>query len=311
MMMKIIVRAVGLVAVVCCSPLVVKVKAQTRDFSDVVVWSEAGIPSADGAVATREELSKAFSGARFTPTDQLATQLADANVRLLVLPQGSVVPEAGWPAIEAYFRRGGNLLVLGGKPFTRSAYHDDKGWHLRDYSVRFTRPLLIDQYQPTPGSAGEEFTPNKDIPLELPKFGWQQAYSPVIRLSTSDLYKRGGTAGTLDVRLDTLVWGVKDGRRLSAPLIEIDHFSSGFDGGRWIFLTADMPANFYGTPDAAKLLAQLAERARAGAVEFTVKPTLALYLSGEPIELEAVYNARTAATTPLTVQVSEFPEGDP
>src|SRR5580704_14199248 len=186
MMMKIIVRAVGLVAVVCCSPLVVKVKVQTRDFSDVVVWSEAGIPSAEGTAATREELSRSLSGARFAPTDQLATQLADASVRLLVLPQGSVVPEAAWPAIESYLRRGGNLLVLGGRPFTRAAYHDDKGWHLRDYSVRFTRPLLIDQYQPTRGSAGAEFTANMDIPLELPKFGWQQAYSPIIRLSTSD-----------------------------------------------------------------------------------------------------------------------------
>jgi Beta-galactosidase len=307
--MKIDTRPLGLLAVLFFS--IFPARAQTQNFSDVVVWTEAGVPSADGSVASREELSKAFVGARFTPTDQLATQLADVNVRLLVLPQGSVVPEVGWPVIESYLRRGGNLLVLGGRPFTRAAYHDDKGWHLRDYSVRFTRPLLIDQYQPTPGSVGEEFTPNKDVALDLPKFSWQQAYSPVIRLSTSDLYKRGGTAGTLDVRLDTLVWGVKNGRRLSAPLMEIDHSSSGFDGGRWIFLTADMPANFFGTPDAAKLLSQLAERARVGAEEFTVKPTLALYLPGEPIELEAVYSARTAATAPLTVQVSEFPEGEP
>ena len=307
--MKIGLCALGLLAVLFFHVLCVK--AQSQAFSDVVVWSEAGLPAADTSVASRGDLSKAFAGARFTPTDQLATQLAGANVRLLVLPQGSVVPEGAWPTIESYLRRGGNLLVLGGRPFTRAAYHDDKGWHLRDYSLRFARPLLIDQYQPTPGSAGEEFTPNKDIPVDLPKFSWQQAYSPVIRLSTSDLYKRGGTAGTLDVRLDTLLWGVKDGRRLSAPLLEIDHFSSGFDGGRWIFLTADMPANFYDTPDGAKLLAQLAERARLGAEEFAVKPTLALYLPGEPIELEAIYSARIAATASLTVQVSEFPEGDP
>jgi hypothetical protein len=304
-MMKIIVRAVGL-AVVCCFLL----PAKAQNFSDVIVWSEAGIPSAEGTAPTREKLSRSLSGARFVPTDQLATQLADASVRLLVLPQGSVVPEAAWPAIESYLRRGGNLLVLGGRPFTRAAYHDDKGWHLRDYSVRFTRSLLIDQYQPTQGSAGEEFTANTDIPLELPKFGWQQAYSPVIRLSTSDLYKRGGTAGTLDVRLDTLVWGVKDGRRLSAPLLEVDHFSSGFDGGRWIFLSADLPTNFYGTPEAATLVQKLAERARLGAEEFTVKPTLPLYLPGEPVEVEAVYNTRNAATAPLTVQISEFSEGD-
>jgi hypothetical protein len=307
--MNIAARALRLLAVLACC--VLSTRAQTQNFSDAVVWTQGSIPSVDGSLASRDELSNALAGARFTTTDQLAAQLADTNTRLLVLPQGSVVPEAAWPAIESYLRRGGNLLVLGGRPFTRAAYHDDKGWHLRDYSVRFTHPLLIDQYQPTPGSAGEEFTPNNDLALDLPKFSWQQAYSPVIRLSTSDLYKRGGTAGTLDVRLDTLVWGVKDGRRLSAPLMEIDHFSSGFDGGRWIFLTADMPANFYGTPEAAKLLSRLAERARVGAEEFTVRPTLALYLPGEPVELEAVYSARTQATTPLTVQIFEFPEGDP
>ena len=289
--------------------LILPAEADAQNFSDTVVWSEAGIPSAEGKVATRAELEKAMPGARFTPTEQLGTHLVDAGVHLLVLPQGSVVPETGWPAIETFLRRGGNLLVLGGRPFTRAAYRDDNGWHLRDYSVRFIRPLLIDQYQATPGSAGEEFTPNADIPLELPKFTWQQAYSPIIRLSTSDLYNRGGTAGTLDVRLDTLVWGVKEGRRLSAPVLEMDHFSSGFDGGRWIFLSADLPANFYGTQDAARLLSRLADRARLGAEEFTVRPALPLYLPGEPIELETIYSSRTPRPTPLSVQVSEYPEG--
>src|ERR1700740_2032842 len=180
--------------------------ARAQNFADVVVWSEGGIPAAESSVAKQEQLAKALPGARFARTEQLGTQLADAGVRLLLLPQGSVVPEASWSAIESYLRRGGNLLALGGRPFTRATYHDDKGWHLRDYSLRFSRVLLIDQYQATPGSAGEEFTPNADIPLELPKFSWKQAYSPIIRLSTSDLYSRGGSAGMLDVRLDTLVW---------------------------------------------------------------------------------------------------------
>ena len=302
-------RAVGLAILLL--GFILPAGAQAQSFSDVVVWTEAGVPAADSSVATQEELARALPGARLISTEQLGTQLSDAGVHLLLLPQGSVFPEAGWPAIEAFLRRGGNLLVIGGRPFTRAAYHDDKGWHLREYSVRFTRALLIDQYQATPGSAGEEFTPNPDIPLELPKFSWNEAYSPIIRLSTSDLYKRGGTAGTLDVRLDTLVWGVKEGRRLSAPLMEMDHFSSGFDGGRWIFLSADLPGNFYGTPDAARLLSRLAERARLGAEEFTVRPTFPLYLPGEPIELEAIYSSRTPASGPLIVQVSEFPEGQP
>ena len=118
---------------------------------------------------------------------------------------------------KAFLDRGGNLLVLGGRPFTRAAYRDSGGWHLRDYSVRFIRPLMIDQYQETPGSDGLQFQSNPEIPLQLPAFAWKRAFSPVIRLSAVDLYHRGGAAGSIDARLDTLAWGVKNGRKLSAP----------------------------------------------------------------------------------------------
>jgi len=71
------------------------------------------------------------------------------------------------------------------------------------------RTLMIDQYQETPGSDGAEFQANPDMPLQLPHFTWKRAFSPVIRLSAVDLYKRGGAAGSIDARLDTLAWGVK------------------------------------------------------------------------------------------------------
>jgi len=276
-----------------------------------VIWSEPGLPTADSAAPSAAQLAQAFPEARLTSADQLATQLADAQTRLLILPQGSVVPEAAFSAISGYLQRGGNLLVLGGRPFTRAASHDATGWHLRDYSVRFSRLLLIDQYQSTPGSSGADFTPNPEFPLDLPRFSWQQAYSPIIRLSTSDLYNRGGSAGSLDVRLDPLVWGVTGGRRLSAPVIELDHFSSGFDGGRWIFLDADLAPNFYSFADATTLLRKLAERALQGAVEFSVRPALPLYLTGEPIELETIFNSSSKPGTPLTIQITSYPEDQP
>src|SRR5271165_4239710 len=199
-----------------------------QPFPSVVVWSEPGLPTSDSPSPTSAQLAQAFPEARFASAEQLPAQLGDPQTRLLILAQGSVVPETAWPAIFGYLERGGNVVVLGGRPFTRAAYHDASGWHLRDYSTRFTRPLQIDEYQSTPGSAGAEFTPNPDIPVELPHFSWQQAFSPIIRLSTTDLYNRGGTAGALDIRLDTLVWGVTNSRRMSAPLLQIDHFSSGF-----------------------------------------------------------------------------------
>ncbi len=282
-----------------------------QQFSSVVIWTEPGLPAADSSAATAAQLAQAFPKARVASTEQLPAQLADPQARLLILAQGSVVPEAAWSAIFGYLQRGGNLLVLGGRPFTRATFRDTSGWHLRDYSVRFTRPLLIDQYQATPGSSGAAFTPNSDFPLEIPHFSWQQAFSPIIRLSTRNLYNRGGSAGSLDVRLDPLVWGVTDGRRLSAPVIELDHFSSGFDGGRWIFLAAELPADFFASPDSNALLRKLALRAMEGAQEFTVRPTLPLYLPGEPIELETVFNSNAKVVRPSTVLVTSYPEDKP
>ena len=282
-----------------------------QDFSGVVIWSEPGLPAADSAVPPAEFLSKTFPHSKIVATDQLPAQLADERTQLLILPQSSVVPESAWSAMYSYLWRGGNLLVLGGRPFTRSAYRDAGGWHLRDDSARFLRPLFIDQYQITPGSEQEEFVRNPDISIELPKFDWQRAFSPVIRLSANDIYRRGGSAGYLDARVYPLVWGETNGRRMSAPVLQIDHLASGFDGGRWIFLSAELSAQFYSSAEAGKLLRALAFRAMIGAEDFYVRPSLPLYLPGEPIELETYFYSPRKASAPLTIQVAAFPEGHP
>jgi hypothetical protein len=291
--------------------LVVPNSLNAQKFSNTVIWSEPGLPVADSACPSPAQLAQIFPDAHVLPADQLPAGLTDPQTRLLVLPRSSVIPESAFSAISDFLHRGGNLLVLGGRPFTRAAYHDASGWNLRDYSTRFSRPLQIDQYQNTPGSSGAVFTPNPEIPVDLPHFSWRQAFSPIIRLSTNDLYARGGSAGSLDTKLYALVWGVTDGRRLSAPLLQIDHFSSGFDGGRWILLTADLAPDFYSSPDSTKLLRTLADRALEGAIEFSIRPALPLYLPGEPIELESIVHLANKPTAPLTIQVSTYPEEQP
>lgn len=281
-----------------------------QKFPGVVVWSEPGLPAADTASATSSQLAQIFDGARLLAAHELAAALSDTHTQLLVLPQGSVIPEAAFSAIADFLHRGGHLLVLGGRPFTRAAYRDASGWHLREYSTRFSRSLQIDQYQSTPGSTGAVFTPNPDIPIDLPHFSWKQAFSPIIRLSTGDIYNRGGSAGTLDIKLDALVWGVTAGRRMSAPLLQIDHYSSGFDGGRWIFLSADLAPDFYSSPDSTNLLRSLARQALQGALQFSVRPVLPLYLPGEPIELESIVHSANKPTGPVTIRVSTYTEDE-
>jgi hypothetical protein len=272
-----------------------------------VVFSESGFPSADSLGPSAQQVAAMLPGAESAGADQLSGLLAQPATRLLVLPYGSAFPEESWPAIKAFLDRGGNLLVLGGRPFTRAAYRDQGQWKLREYSVRCTRPLMIDQYQETPGSEGAQFQPNAEIPLQLAAFHWKRGFSPVIRLSAVDLYHRGGAAGSIDAHLDTLAWGVKNGRKMSAPAIQVDHYRNGFDGGRWIFVNAELAADFF---DNAALMQSLAERASQGAEEFTVRPVLPLYLPGEPVQLQVLWNA-IAPPKAATLKISSFPEDQP
>ena len=275
---------------------------------NVVVLQESGFPSADAGAASVDRLEAAFGGAKFAAADQLGVALTSTDARLLVLPYGSAFPEQSWDAIKQFLDRGGNLLVLGGRPFTRTAYHDAGGWHLRDYSARFTRPLMIDQYQETPGSAGMHFERNADLPLDVPEFAWKRGFSPVFRLSAVDLYHRGGSAGSIDARLDTIAWGVKDGRKLSAPVIQIDHYRNGFDGGRWIFVNAEVGSEFF---ENTVLIQTLAQRALQGAEEFTVRPVLPLYLAGETPQVEVRWHPAMPPSQKASLEIRTNVEGEP
>src|SRR5579864_9186554 len=268
--------------------------------SGIVVFHEDGFPAADSAAAPMSALERALPGAEFGTTAELKQRLSSA--KLLVLPYGSAFPEESWGDIFGFLQRGGNLLALGGRPFTRAAYRDGGTWKLRDYSVRYTRPLMIDQYQETPGSQDLKFESNPDIPLALPQFAWNKGFSPIIHLSAVDLYQRGGSAGSIDSNLDALAWGTKDGRRMSAPVIQIDHFRNRFDGGRWIFVDAELSLDFYGNAKASEILSKLADQASNSSEEFTVRPVLPLYLSGEQVEVAVTWNSpHTKYKTALSI----------
>jgi Beta-galactosidase len=297
--------------VIVCLLSIATAALAADQFSAAVVFSESGFPAADTASPSAQQLAVLLPRAHLATARELATLLKDPGTQLLVLPYGSAFPEEAWPDILAFLQRGGNVLVLGGRPFTRSAYHDANGWKLRDYSVRFARALMIDQYQTTPGSDELQFQPNPALPLRLPRFSWGGAFSPVIRLSAMDLYHRGGAAGSIDARLDALAWGVKDGRKLAAPAIEIDHLRNGFDGGRWVFLNCELPPDFYGNAASTELVQSLAALALRGSQEFNAHPVFPLYFPGEPIPLELDWQSSATSTAPLTIKITSYPQDQP
>ena len=287
---------------VLCSSLLLMSLLGIAAQCQTVVFQEPDFPAADSAAVPEALLRQVFPDAQFATAADLHKDLAPA--RLLVLPYGSAFPESAWADIYAFLRHGGNLVVIGGRPFSRAAYKEDGAWKLRDHSVRYTKPLMIDQYQETPASNGLQFESSPDIPLNLPQFAWKQGFSPIIHLSEVSLYPRGGSSGSIDSNLDALAWGTKGGRRMSAPVIEIDHFRNGFDGGRWIFIDADLALDFYSGGAAADLISKLANQALRGAEEFTVRPVLPLYLPGEPVQLEVHWNAAHGENASVAISVT-------
>ncbi|HEX3472742.1 MAG TPA: hypothetical protein VHT28_16285, partial [Silvibacterium sp.] len=250
-----------------------------RAAEHTVVFYDPGFPAADSAQVSEAQLRAGFPGAGLTAAAQLPAALADAD--LLVMPYGSAYPEAQWKAILEYLDRGGNLLALGGKPFTRAAYQDAAGWHLRAPSVASSLELLIHDYQETPGSNGLKFEANPDVFPALPEFSWKRAFSPVLRLSVVQKYNRDGSTGDEDADLTTLVWGTHEGHKLAAPVFQIDHNQFRFVGGRWIFVAGDLSDDFFSN---AGLLASLTQLALRKADRFSFRPRVPLFLPGEPLE---------------------------
>ncbi|HLJ77062.1 MAG TPA: hypothetical protein VKT75_06600, partial [Acidobacteriaceae bacterium] len=247
----------------------------------VVFW-QPGFPAADSPAPVEAGLRAAFADGDFANVAGLAKALADTGTDLLVLPYGSAWPEAQWDAILAYLDRGGNLIVLGGKPFTRAAYQDASGWHLRTASVAQSLELLIHDYQETPGSGnGLSFAANPDVFPQLPAFGWKRAFSPVVRLSVVNGDTSGGATGYEDTALTTLAWGERDGRKLAAPVIELDHNTHRFVGGRWILVACEPTADFFNNAKLLRILAEIAVRKQD---RFAFRPRVPLFLPGEALD---------------------------
>ena len=261
--------------------LLVLVSLPAGLFAKTVIFWQPGFPSADSPAPSEPALRSAFSVAEFADTAHLGDALGASDADLFVLPYGSAWPEADWDAILRYLDRGGNLIVLGGRPFTRAAYEDANGWRLRSESTAQSLELFIDGYQQTPGSEGLTFTPNEEVFPRLGTLRWKRAFSPVVRLSVVNYDTSGGATGGEDIDLTTLAWGERDGHKLAAPVIELDHNSYRFMSGRWIFVACEPDADFFNNRE---LLATLADLALRKHDRFAFRPRVPLFVQGEAME---------------------------
>lgn len=282
--------------------------AQTS--SQVVVLEEHGFPTVDTGTIPETVLQQALPAAIFSSVAELQSELNDSRARLLVLPYGSAFPEDQWADIQRFLLRGGNLLTLGGRPFTRPARLIDGRWQLLPETYAFSRQLLISDYQETAGLSDATPLANPDEPVaSIDNLRWQRAYSMVIRLSQGESSSRVGASGTFDSELKTLLWGIRDGIREAAPVVEIDHFQNNYAGSRWTIVNCQMNSAFPDRVKLAAIIAALARRAEVGAELLGVTPTYPLYLPNEEWQFELQWNRYQQPATPAKVTITILRDG--
>ena len=84
----------------------------------VVFWQEA-FPTLESQPVPQVTLRQALEGLEpeFVNLDELKKSETLRDAELLVFPYGSAFPADAWGSVLNYLQSGGNLLVIGGRPF--------------------------------------------------------------------------------------------------------------------------------------------------------------------------------------------------
>lgn len=210
----------------------------------------------------------------FLSTQELIARLNARDFDLFVNPYGAAFPRIAWNAILKYLQDGGNWLNLGGIPFSHPLMYDGAGWPVLPYQGIYHQRLGITHFFPVDGKQIVKYqSADDELTRGLKVDGVFELY---VRLSsTNNEPDEAGSDGPHEGVVEPLVVGLnRDGRAITAPIIQIDRHEGEFASGRWVL------ANFAGslTADAVRVLV---ERASQGAVRFRVRSDVACYRTGE------------------------------
>lgn len=240
-------------------------------------WEEA-FPTVDAEPQTLPGLRRALDGFEVTVLGADALDSL-AAFDLLVLPFGSAFPKPAWPQIQVYLETGGNLLQLGGAPFSVPCVRQNVVWTPEIRQTTYHESLRINQIYPVEGARVASFEAAAEpailagarTPLRGTRF-----FELMVRFSEApDHPHESGSAGTRDAMMRPLLFALDAaGQPVAAPVVAIDRLKGPFAGGRWVF------ANVEGalTPEAIR---RLAFYACLGATEVSVTPGFACCYQGE------------------------------
>jgi Beta-galactosidase len=238
----------------------------------VAVFREHGFPPIQAPDFRSEEIG--ISSLTFLSETELIARLNARDFDLFINPYGSAFPKRAWRVMLEYLRAGGNWLNLGGVPLSRPVVRAGSGWRAEPYQASYHKRLGITHFFPV--NAAKIVKYESDLRELTESFQAQEVYELYVRLSsTNNQPDEAGSDGPHEGGVESLVFGLsREGRRIAAPVVQIDRWQAEFAGGRWVF------ANFNGSLT-ANAVRVLVEKALQRAVKFRVRSEFACYWPGE------------------------------
>jgi hypothetical protein len=266
----------------------------TANTNSPVVFLQSGFPAVDSEVPSRAEFAQSVPNARFVDLAQLRSGEALIGAPLLILPYGSAVPTALWPAIQKYLSGGGNLLVIGGQPLRVPVSGEQES--------AFQIQAAQDSYSREIGFLHTYAAP---LPSEPLHFAWRNGYDflPKISFQPTKVFVEEGRLNGLGY-LDG-----QDGSHLASSVITSDHLGGDrMNGSRVVALPFTASTGFWASEDGQTLLRTAAQYAAAGATSFSVELQYNALRPGEtPI---VTLHLRRAGIAPLGKARIELMEGE-
>ena len=235
-----------------------------------VVFAEPGFPTIDSEPVPQATLTAALgSGTIFANTAELRAGTVLQGASLLVMPYGSAVPAAAWPAVEKYVHSGGNLLLLGGRPLRVPVAGDAAGnFKPEDPQDSYSRALGFLHSYPAPLTGAPAH------------FRWRSGYEflPSLEVHAKEVFVEEGRLNGLGY-LDA-----QDGTHLAAPVIVLDR-AADRGSSRTVALPFTPQPGYWQSADGTRLIRTAAAYAEAGPVKLDLEAQYSTLRPGEPPEL--------------------------
>jgi hypothetical protein len=254
--------------------------------SRVLIFWEREFPFADTMEVDLQDIIDSLppvDSVRSVGIADLKKYLKPGSVDLLINPYGSAFPKDAWLEIYEYLSAGGNLLNLGGAPFSVPVVGSENTWVKERRQTAYHRKLRITNITAVDTSSAKRFDTMPTEPLLsglVDEFRCSKVFELQLRFTSKEsIPEEIGTTGCREAVLRPLLYAFGPGGesdRIAAPVVAIDWIFGSFAGGRWIL------ANFVPAGKLRKeILQRLATFALLGPTDFQVRPSFACYYPDE------------------------------